>query len=88
MRSMALVSAPMCYLLLVLKLANCSLLVLLVAQNWLHGLRVVWVRATHIILNAKWCVSYLRLCRQVILPLREGFACTHVFWRALKHALR
>ena len=29
MRSMALASAPMCYLFLVLKLANCSLLVLL-----------------------------------------------------------
>ena len=73
MRSMALASAPVCYLLLVLKLPNRSLLVLLVAENWLHGLRFVWVRATHI-LNAKWCVSYLCL-----LPLREGFACTHVF---------
>ena len=64
MRSMALASAPVCYLLLVLKLANCSLLVLLVAENWLHGLRFVWVRATHI-LNAKWCVSYLGPCREV-----------------------
>ena len=34
MRSMALASAPVCSLLLVLKLANCSLLVLLVAENW------------------------------------------------------
>ena len=41
MRRMAPASAPICYLLLVLKLANCSLLVLLVAQNWLHGLRFV-----------------------------------------------
>ena len=49
MRSMALASAPVCFLLLVLKLANCSLLVLLVAENWLHGLRFVWVRATHIL---------------------------------------
>ena len=52
MRSMALASAPVCSLVLVLKLANCSLLVLLVAENWLHGLRFVWLRATHI-LNAK-----------------------------------
>ena len=62
MRSMALASAPVCSLLLVLKLSNCSLLVLLVAENWLHGLRFVWVRATHILV-AKWCVSYLCPCR-------------------------
>ena len=53
MRSMALASAPVCSLLLVLKLANCSLLVLIVAENWLHGLRFVWVRATHMTVGQK-----------------------------------
>ena len=61
MRSMALASAPVCSLVLVLKLASCSLLVLLVAENWLHGLRFVWLRATHILNAIVVCFIFVPL---------------------------
>ena len=87
MRSMALASAPVCSLLLVLKLANCSLLVLLVAENWLHGLRFVWVRATHILNDSDAfhiCALAVKLSPTATARRLCLYAC---LWRALKRAL-
>ena len=86
MRSMALASAPVCSLVLVLKLANCSLLAAACGRELVTWFALCLAKS-NTILNAKWCVHICALAVKLSPTATARRLCLYAcLWRALKRA--